>query len=352
MNMNDDPELRRDPVTGRWVATAPQRARRPIRISGHDPKHRIAGDPYPCPFCPGQEFETPHEVYAVRDAGTGADSPGWRLRIVPNMYPAVRAEPLPPATVPTTVDALGSASLFTSAPAIGVAEVMIECAEHFDDPTKLSNEQLGEVFRAYRERMRALAADPRLAHIAVFKNVGAEAGASLAHLHSQIIATPVVPELVCAELTGAAAYYAETGRCVFCDLVRDELAGESRVVARSANFVIVTAFAPRFAYEMWLLPVVHEARYESVTDARVAELASLLKRALVALDRVQDAPAYNWVLHTTPVRMGEPVHYHWHIEVLPRTARPAGLEWGFGCNITTIAPEHAATELRGALPMP
>jgi UDPglucose--hexose-1-phosphate uridylyltransferase len=132
--------------------------------------------------------------------------------------------------------------------------------------------------------------------------------------------------------------------------VASELAAGVRVVARSEHFVLVTPFAPRFAYEMWLLPVRHEPRYESLTEAGAAELAALLRRGLLALDAVAGEPAYNWFLHTTPLGAGDPAHYHWHLEVLPRTARPAGLEWGFGCHITTAAPEAAAAELRSALP--
>jgi UDPglucose--hexose-1-phosphate uridylyltransferase len=213
----------------------------------------------------------------------------------------------------------------------------------------LSDEQLCDVFRAYRERMTALAADPRLAHVAVFKNVGGEAGASLGHTHSQLIATPVVPALLRDELAGAETYTARTGRCVFCDLIEAELADGARVVARSANFVALTAFAPRLAYEMWVLPLRHEPRYEALTDAAALELAVLLKRVLRALDAVKHSPAYNWFLHTSPLRTGDLPHYHWHLEILPRTSRPAGLEWGFECHITTTAPERAAAELRAAL---
>jgi UDPglucose--hexose-1-phosphate uridylyltransferase len=244
------------------------------------------------------------------------------------------------------VDPSGSAALFHSAPATGFAEVLIDCPEHIDNPVRLSDEQFRDVFCAYRSRMVALAADPRLAHVAVFKNVGVEAGASLGHTHSQIIALPLVPVLLGTELRGAAAYHARTGRCVFCDLVERELAAGVRLVARSEHFAAVTAFAPRFAYEMWVLPVRHEPRYESITDGAALELAQLLKRVLRALDDAQHAPAYNWFLHTTPLRAGALAHYHWHLEILPRTARPAGLEWGFGCHITTVAPERAAAELR------
>ncbi len=380
--MSDEPELRRDPVTGRWVLIAPKRARRPIALSGAGPRHRTAGERRPCPFCPGEEHDTPNEVYAVRDPGSVPNGPGWRLRVVPNKFPAVRAEEEPTPPGPPSLKGRGvtagvasfdsadvdevrmsssplpfreggpggvGSSLFTSAPATGFAEVLIDCPEHIDNPTLLSNEQFRDVFIAYRERMTALAADLRLAHVAVFKNVGAEAGASLGHTHSQIIATPVVTAIIRSELTGAEAYHTRTGRCVFCDIVSQELADGSRVVARSERFVVVTAYAPRFAYEMWVLPVQHESRYESLTDDAALELAALLTRVLRALDAAQHSPAYNWFLHTTPLHDGSPTHYHWHLEILPRTARPAGLEWGHGCHITTVAPERAASELRAAL---
>jgi UDPglucose--hexose-1-phosphate uridylyltransferase len=344
----DDPELRRDPVTGRCVLVAPERARRPIALSGHGPHARTGGERSPCPFCPGQEADTPDEVFAVRDPATAANGPGWHLRVVPNKFPAVRPDPPSPQT-----RAAGDAvSLFDAAPATGFAEVVIECREHRDDPAGLSDEQLRDVFRAYRERMTARAADPRLAYVAVFKNVGADAGASLGHTHSQIVALPVVPTLIRDELSGAERYYARTRRCVFCDLVEQELAGGARLVARSERFAVVTAFAPRFAYEMWVLPVRHEHRYESITDAAALELARLLKRVLRALDAAEGAPAYNWFVHTAPLHGGEPPHYHWHLEILPRTARPAGLEWGFGCHITTVAPERAASDLKARLGEP
>jgi UDPglucose--hexose-1-phosphate uridylyltransferase len=242
--------------------------------------------------------------------------------------------------------------VFLTTPGLGRAEVLIESPEHLPDPTKLSAERFAAVFRAYRDRVLALADDPRLAYAAVFKNVGAEAGASLGHTHSQIIATPVVPELVEAELAGGRAFFARTGRCVFCDLAARELSDGARVVARSEHFLAVAAYAPRYAYEFWVLPLDHSARYETLTDAAAHELALLMKRVLVALDLVQAEPAYNWFLHTAPLRSAELPDYHWHIEVLPRTARPAGLEWGYSCFITTVTPEDAASELRAALGTP
>jgi UDPglucose--hexose-1-phosphate uridylyltransferase len=326
--MSSEPELRRDPICGRSVLVAPARATRPVVLAGANPRHRTNGDRHPCPFCPGQEHETPDELFALRTPGTAPNAPGWALRVVPNMYPAVRA----------------------NAAAHGSAEVLIECAEHLDSPTELTADQLADVFRAYRERMLALATDARLEHVAVFKNVGAEAGASLGHTHSQLVATTFVPDLLRAELEGAESHFARTGRCAFCDLIARELELGERVIARTERFVALAAFAPRFAYEFWVLPVAHAPRYEALTDSEALELAGLVKRVLVALDVSQERPAYNWFVHTTPLRAGAPAHYHWHVEVVPRTSRPAGSEWGFGCHITTARPEVAAAELRAALP--
>jgi UDPglucose--hexose-1-phosphate uridylyltransferase len=349
--MSTEPELRRDPVTGRWALVAPERAMRPIALCDAGPRHRTAEERTPCPFCAGQEFDTPNEVFAFRDAGTEPNGPGWRLRVVPNKFPAVRrgGPSSSPAPYSTELGA-GRGTLFCTAPAAGSAEVLIDCPEHIDDPTRLSDEQFRDVLRAYRSRLVELASDPALEYVAVFKNVGAEAGASLGHTHSQIVALPIVPELIHAELTGALAHFAHTRRCVYCDLIRGELADGVRVVARSEHFAAVMAFAPRFAYEMWVLPLTHASRYESITDDGVLELARLLKSVLRALDGSQRSPAYNWYLHTAPLRAGELAHYHWHLEIIPRTGRPAGLEWGSGCHITTAAPEGAASELRAALP--
>lgn len=337
------PEFRRDPVCGRWAVVAPERSLRPMTLEGAEPRLRANGEGGPCPFCPGQEHLTPNETLAHRLPGTRPDGPGWLLRVVPNKYPAVRPD------VDDHVCSL-EGHLFLSTPGFGRSEVLIECPEHLADPTELTDDRFAAIFRAYRDRLVQLAEDPRLAYAAVFKNLGAEAGASLGHTHSQIIALPVVPESIAVELAGGQTYYARSGRCVFCDLIRREMAAGERVVARTDHFAAITAYAPRYAYEFWLLPLTHSARYETMSDARACELAGLLKRVLKALDRVRSQPAYNWYLHTAPLRSAELPHYHWHLEVLPRTARPAGLEWGYGCFITTVSPEQAAAELRGALP--
>jgi UDPglucose--hexose-1-phosphate uridylyltransferase len=340
--MSIEPEFRRDPVSGRWAVIAPQRSHRPKMLEDTEPRHRQNGEQKACPFCPGLEHETPDEVLAYRIAGSPPNGPGWHLRVIPNKFPAVRPD-LSGSFHTTT------AREFLTAPGLGHAEVVIECPQHFCDPTQLSDGQFSAVFRAYRDRICTLAHEQHMVYAAVFKNVGAEAGASLGHTHSQIIATPFVPQSIEIERAGAAAYYSRTAECVFCAIVHREFQDHERVIARSENFLVIAAFAPRFDYEFWLLPIHHASRYETISETACLELAQLMKQMLSALNEVLEQPAYNWFLHTSPLRSPELPDYHWHIEVLPRTARPAGLEWGFGCFIASVSPEQSARELRAAL---
>lgn len=343
--MRIEPEFRRDPVCGRWTVIAPERSHRPKTLEGVELRHRSNGERKPCPFCPGQEYDTPDEVLAYRPVSSVPNGPGWQLRVVPNKFPAVRPEI-------SANPSIAAGELFLASPGLGRAEVLIECPEHLPDPTHLSDTQFSDVFRAYRERLVALSEEPKLIYAAVFKNVGAEAGASLGHTHSQIIATPIVPGSIESEMSGAAAFFFRTNRCIFCDICLRELASEDRLIAQSEGFLVIAAFAPRFDSEFWILPKRHASRYETISDAACLELAQLMKRVLIALDNVLEKPAYNWFLHTAPLRSPELPHYHWHIEVMPRVSRPAGLEWGFGCFIAAASPEQSASDLRTALSTP
>jgi UDPglucose--hexose-1-phosphate uridylyltransferase len=336
------PEYRRCPATGRWVILAPERALRPIELPHGEPHPRDAIPFGECPFCPGREHDTPGEVYAVRDPGTAPNGPGWRLRVVPNRFPAVRPLPDDPRTA-------ASDGFFESAVGYGVHEVVILTDAHEADPTRLSDEQARYGLIAYRERIRTLAKNQHLAYATVFQNVGAEAGASLAHAHAQVVATPVVPDAIRGELEVAGDYHERIRRCVYCDLIRHERELGVRVVADTGRFVVVCPFAPRFAYEMWVLPTGHDSRYEAATDADLAELAGLLKRVLAALDAVLPNPAYNVMLHTGPLRAADLPYYHWHVEVASRTARAAGFELGGGCYINAVMPERTTTEMKTAL---
>ena len=337
------PEYRRCPVTGRWVILAPERALRPIQLPHSEPHHRRdAAGKGVCPFCPGNESMVPAEVHAVRDPGTPPDGPGWRLRVVPNKFPAVRelADSSPLAVSP---DGFSEAMI-----GFGRHEVVIETDRHESDPVNLSDDEFAGMLVAYRERLKELAKNPRFAFASVFKNVGAEAGASLAHLHSQIIALPIVPDAIRTELEAGNDYYRRERRCAYCDLVRNETASALRVVDDADGFLAVCPFAPRFAYETWVLPRTHDSRFEALADAELMSLARRMKGVLKAIDAVLSGPAYNWYLHGGPLRAPNLPYYHWHIEIAPKTARPAGFEYGSGCFINAVPPELAAVRLRAA----
>jgi UDPglucose--hexose-1-phosphate uridylyltransferase len=340
---NSDPEYRRDPITGRWVIIAPERAARPLVLAQSKPHARRNVERDVCPLCQGQEHDTPHEVYAVRRPDSHPNEPGWDLRVVPNKFPAVRA----------VEGALaGSEDLFEMLPGFGTHELVIECPDHETSPTALSEIEFARVLTAYRDRLRELAHDPRYAYVTVFKNVGAEAGASLAHLHSQIVATPIVPELVETELSASADYHAVERRCVFCDVLKRELADGARVVAEVGGFVAICPYAPRFAYETWILPTHHASGFDETTPIELGKLAELMLLVLGKIDAALGQPAYNYYLHTAPPRQSNLPYFHWHFEILPRTSRQAGFEWGSGCFINSVPPEKAAAELRTAVPVP
>ncbi len=183
----------------------------------------------------------------------------------------------------------------------------------------------------------------------MFQNVGSEAGASLAHVHAQIIGMPMVPDAVLEEWTYAERYHAERQRCVYCDMVGQERAGGSRILRETPSFVALCPFAPRSAYEFWVLPTRHTGRYEFIGEDELQELAGLFLDLTKALDLVLAEPAFNTYLHTAPLRSEAVPHYHWHWEVIPRTARAAGLEWGSGCFVNAVPPEQAAAEFRRAV---
>jgi len=314
------PQLRRDPIVDRWVLIAPERARRPTELeeAGHLAHHEA------CPFCEGHEAETPHEVYALRDADSSADGPGWRERVVPNRFPAVGRD---------------------ADSAYGVHEVLIESPRHEASMAALTAEQVRDVLTVYRHRLAELQKDPRLAYVQVFKNHGAAAGASVEHAHSQILGTALVPREVRAEFDAAAAYQSAHGRCVFCDLVEREISAGERVVHAGEHVVAIVASAGRFPYETWLLPRRHSARYQQIGDAELNELAATMRTVLRRLATAAGDPAYNVILHTAPA--GDASQFHWHWEVLPRTTGIAGYELSTGCYINTVPPEEAAARLRG-----
>ncbi len=327
------PQLRKDPVTGRWIIISTDRSKRPhdFQVTHVHPIGREA-----CPFCPGHEELTPPEILAYRD-GSGPNTPGWEVRVVPNKYPALRVE--------GALDRQGE-GMFDRMNGIGAHEVIIETPDHALTLATMSEAQIERVLRAFRDRIRDLRQDRRLRHILVFKNHGAAAGATIEHTHSQLIALPLVPDFVREELDGARRHFASKERCVFCDIVHEEIAAGRRVVQESADIVALAPYAPRFPFETWLLPKRHGARFEDAETHEYESLARMLKAVLMKLDRALESPPYNLVLHTAPFVDDVVESYHWHIEILPKVARMAGFEWGTGFYINPTSPEEATEVLR------
>ena len=330
------PELRKDPVIGRWVIISTERSRRPTNFGP------VLAEPSSgfCPFCPGSEDKTPPEVHAVRYNGGPPNSAGWMVRVVPNKFPALQIE--------GSLDRRGE-GLYDKMNGVGAHEVVIESPSHDQDLSDLPVEHIEQVLLAYRERVLDLHRDKRIRYVLIFKNHGSQAGATLEHTHTQLIATPIIPKNIQEELEGARRYYELKERCVFCDIIQQETGDQPtrRLVSASDGFLAIEPFAPRFPFETWILPRRHDASYQ-VMDERgeFRELATILKDTLERLNRALDRPPFNFVLHTAPVSDHDLEYYHWHIEIMPKLTRVAGFEIGSGFYINPTPPEDAAQYLR------
>jgi UDPglucose--hexose-1-phosphate uridylyltransferase len=329
------PQLRKDPVVGRWVIIASERRNRPVFFHPRPPEP--TGER--CPFCPGHEADTPPEVWAHRPQSPAPNASGWRVRVVPNKFPALQIE--------GDLEKRGY-GLYDQMNGIGAHEVIIESPDHATELGQHPVEQLESILRAYRARMLDLKGDSRFQYIQVFKNHGEPAGATIEHPHTQLIATPIIPKRISEELSGAEFHYAHRDRCVFCDMIQQEINYGERVVATSAEFVAFQPFAPRFPFETWLMPRRHEAAFETCTPGTYRPLAAILKETITRIRVALDAPAYNFVIHTAPVGDENAPHYHWHFEIMPKVTKVAGFEWGTGFYINPTPPEDAARTLREA----
>jgi UDPglucose--hexose-1-phosphate uridylyltransferase len=328
-------EFRKDPVTGRWVIIASEREKRPRQHL--DGNHWAR--PELCPFCAGNEAMTPPEVWAQREMNMPPDTPGWFVRVVPNKYPALENRGT------WTVRKDGIYELWNG---LGVHEVIIESPNHLVNMGSLSEPQFADILRAYRDRMRDLQRDGRWGYLLLYKNQGDRAGATLEHVHSQLIALPEVPKQAVDELSGAKMHYELTGRCIYCAMIQRELDYAERLVSASESFVALCPFASRFAYEVWILPKNHSTDFVESSEPDILALAYGLRDIITRLNRALDNSPFNYFIHSIPVHETVSAHFHWHIEILPQLARAAGFEWGSGWHMNSVAPEDAARLLRDA----
>jgi len=329
------PELRKDPITERWVIISTERGKRPSDWAS-DTKLKGGGF---CPFCTGNEDKTPPEIRAVRQPGTAPNTPGWEVRVVPNKFPALQIE--------GELNRRGE-GLYDKMNGIGAHEVIIETPDHAVELANLDLNHIYDILIAFRERILDLQKDQRFKYILIFKNHGIAAGASLEHSHSQLIATPIIPKRVIEELEGAKKHFGFKERCVYCDIIRHEMQGAKRLVVSSADYAVVEPFAARFPFETWLLPVRHHSHFERMDDNEYRGVATALREILQRINKTLENPPYNFILHTSPVQDPAVPDYHWHFEIIPKLTKVAGFEWGTGFYINPTPPELAAQLLREA----
>lgn len=327
-------ELRRDPIGGRWVIVDTDHPNEPKDFE-YEPQAYKGGV---CPFCYGNESMTPPEIDAFRDQSTHPNTSGWQIRVVPNKFPALQIE--------GDIDRRGL-GIYDMSNGVGAHEVLIETPYHQKDIPDLLPQEIEGFISMCCRRSQDLAKDRRFKYIMVFKNFGSSAGASLEHPHTQIIALPMVPKNVMEEIKGAHNYFEYRERCIFCDIIRQEIQENERIILENKYFLSFCPFVSRFPFEIWIIPKRHNGYFCNMTQEEIPALSSLLRDTLSRVKKVFSNVPYNFILHSSPINGDGGVEgYHWHIEFIPKLTRVAGFEWGSGFYIVSTPPELAARYLR------
>lgn len=331
------PQLRQDPATKQWVIIATERARRPHDFSLPHPPVLLPAYKEDCPFCPGNESKTPPETMAYREKGP-ANSPGWQVRAFPNKFPALVPE--------GSLIRQEEEGFFRKMDGVGWHEVIVESPQHHLCIPLMTEEQVEEIVRAYRERYLTLREDPRFKLILIFKNHGPKAGTSLEHPHSQILAMPIVPLTIRYRFEKAAGHFDDQGTCVYCDILREGLRGRTRLIMETERFATFHPFASRAPFETWIIPKTHHASFGEISEEEMREFARVLKKTLGKLYKGLNNPDYNFIIHTAPIKDEQEEYFHWHLQIIPRLVTPAGFELGTGMFINTALPEETAAFIR------
>ncbi len=320
-------QLRLNPLTGRWVTIAAERAARPGDFAPR--RLPVEAEPgRPCPFCPGNEEET---LPALETYGRDGS---WRVRVVPNAYPAFSG-----TAAPLELTDIGP--VFTQAPGSGIHEVLVLSPDHHADWSDLDDRQGALVMAALRDRMEDHGRHSSVLYTQAIVNHGREAGASLAHPHGQLLGIPFVPGELRDELHG---FERHGSKCLLCETIDQELDAEHRVVSFDDEVVVIAPFWSATPYEMLVMPRQHDEHLAHASPRALVAVGHALRSALRSLVEVVGDVAYNIMFHTAPHHDDEP--FHWHAHVVPRLTSVAGFEQGTGVMINIVAPERAAEQLR------
>jgi UDPglucose--hexose-1-phosphate uridylyltransferase len=326
------PELRQNFFTKEWVIIATERAKRPEELATHRVIQPLPARVDTCPFCPGNESKTPPEVmrYPV-------DGQPWQVRVIPNKFAALSSDVQPIRNLQ---------HLRRRVNGFGFHEVVIDSPDHSKCMALLSDEQVAKILGIYKQRYRMLSQDPRINYITIFKNHGVDAGASLQHPHSQLIATPVIPSQVRHRLHEALRHYDDVGECMFCHMVEREVEEQTRAVLKNEYFVAMEVFASATPFATDIFPLRHMASFGDITEMEVTDLARILRMLLAKVYVGLENPDLNFTIRSGPAEYAGARHFHWYMSVIPRLTRVAGFELGSGMFINTVLPEDAAEFLR------
>ncbi|MBI2055784.1 MAG: DUF4921 family protein [Candidatus Sungbacteria bacterium] len=332
--MDSISELRQDIVSGDWVVIATGRAKRPQDFL----KSKRKPFNQPKTACPFEAMEKEPLLFYSHDGKN--DSENWWVEAIPNKFPAFGKG------VCETYEKKGP---YKKKEGVGFHEVVVT-RDHDRPLATMTEEEIELVIRVFQERYLALQAQPCIEYISIFQNQGASSGASLSHPHAQIIAIPVVPPDIGRSLRGSVTYFQEHNACVHCAVIEYEVSIKERIIYENEQMVVLSPYATKSAFEMRILPKQHNARFETTVLKDRFALADALRNALGKLYKGLDDPDYNFFLHTAPVfGVEEYRHYHWHIEILPKTSIWAGFEIGTGIEISAVTPEAAAAFLRNII---
>lgn len=334
--------LRKDPVSGGWVIMAREHIPRPPALEPASEGESTSEAN--CPFCEGNERMTPPEIWADRSGGAAKNSRGWSVRVIPNKFALLRIE--------GEVTRSGE-GIYDMVNGVGAHEVVIESPRHNARMSRYSQGRMESVVRTWRDRMSDLYRDQRFRYVQIFRNYGQMAGSKIFHAHSQIMALPITPRWIADEMRNTHEYYDYKERCLFCDIIQQELKANTRVVSVNEGFIALEPFAARFPFETWILPRRHSHDFQFLSDGEIPALAAVMKQSLAAIEQALQNPAFNLVIHTAPMAkpsetgaMSSSRQYHWHVEIIPRLTMVAGFEWGTGFHVNPTLPEEAAAFLK------
>lgn len=334
-------ELRRDPLLGRWIAVLSES----VAPSDYDIPPDERKTESSCILCSGRESETPSEIASIRMNDTLPNKPGWWVRAIQSFKPLFQVE-----------GDLGrrGVGIYDRMNSVGANEIFIESPEHNVKPEDMGLEQMERLITLYRDRITDLSRDLRLRYILIYKNSRVDHGETFIHPISYLMATPVIPKRIKDELENAKQYYEYKERCIFCDIMREEMRVGDRIILETRNFIGFCPYAGSFPFESWIIPKRHSCDFRDITTDEIEDMGFILMSVLKKLRAVfKEDPPLNYFLHTAPNQvprrnfwhtLGE--DFHWHFEIIPRLIRRSGFEWGSGFFILYTSPENAAKYLR------